>query len=334
MSEEIDFFDAWDEVLNPLFTANSELHLIARAERIGLLTALREPKDVPAAVTALGVDETTVGALCRALVAIGVAEQNGATFSLKPAWQALTDPGAFVPLGTAIGGNAIEARLLGNGGSYFGLTPDERVTYARSVSPDPFSDELVAAFRVQIANDPDRAGMAEGGRLLELGCGVAGRVLTTLRAMPQLTAVGVELTEDLAAEARRRAEALGLTDRFEVVCTDAADYRCDEPFDFGFWSQFFFPAHAREGALATMRACLRPGAFVQSPLGADFEKVRADPTGPAARDFAIWRTLLDGWGVPERDPDALIAEYEAAGFVDVAVTKNEGAGPRVRATRP
>jgi hypothetical protein len=182
-------------------------------------------------------------------------------------------------------------------------------------------------------NDPGRAAMADGGRLLELGCGVAGRVLTTLRAMPELHAVGVELSADLAGEAERRAHELGLTDRFEVVCADAATYRADEPFDFGFWSQFFFPEDARSGALRTMHACLLPGGFADAPLGADFDKMRADPNGDESRSWAIFRVILDSWGVPERDPDTLMTDFRNAGFEDVrVVARNEG--PIVRATRP
>lgn len=334
MSENISFFEAYDQVLTPLFNASNALALITRADELGLLRALRAASDVESLAAATGLDSSTVVTQCRALVAVDVVARDGDRLALTPAWQALTDAGAFVPLHLALGGNAVEGQLLRNGGSYFDLRPEDRVVYAKSVSPDPFSDELVAAVGADILKDPDRAGMADGGRLLELGCGVAGRLLTTLRAMPKLTAVGIELTEDLVAEARRRAEQLGLTDRVQLIRMDAADYRSDEPFDFGFWSQFFFPASARAGALETLLACLRPGGFVQAPLGPDFEKIKADPDGPLARDFAIWRTVLDAWGVPERDPDALTAEFEAAGFVDVVVTNNEAAGPRLRATRP
>jgi hypothetical protein len=334
MSENISFFEAYEQALTPLFNASNTLALVTRADELGLLRALREPRDVDALAAVTGLDASTVATQCRALAAVEVITRDADTFALAPAWQALTDAGAFVPLHLALGGNAVEGHLLRNGGSYFDLDADERVVYAKSVSPDPFSDDLVAAVGADILKDPDRAGMAEGGRLLELGCGVAGRLLTTLRAMPKLSAVGIELTEDLAAEATRRAEQLSLTDRVEVLCMDATIYRSDEPFDFGFWSQFFFPSATREGALETLLACLRPGGIVQAPLGPDFDKIEADPDGPLARDFAIWRTVLEAWGVPERDPAALIAEFEAAGFVEVAMTKNEGAGPRVRATRP
>ena len=55
-----------------------------------------------------------------------------------------------------------------------------------------------------------------------------------------MTAVGVELDSGLAAEARWRAERLGVADRFEVVCADATSVRLDGLFDVVAWSQFFF----------------------------------------------------------------------------------------------
>jgi SAM-dependent methyltransferase len=311
------------------------LQLVAGADQSGLMNALREPLSMDGLVEVTGLGATTVATVCRALVTAGVVRQKGSEFKLTDAWLAVTDPAGFVPLSAAIEGNAVEGRSLraAGGSTYWSMPSKDRLAYARAVSPDPFSDGLVDVFRAQFEADPDRRPMLDGGRLLELGCGLAGRVLTTLRAAPSLVAVGVELSEDLAAAARQRAVDLGLTDRFAVECVDAADFVTTDPFDYGFWSQFFFPAHAREGALASMRRALRPGGVLLAPLGSDGEAVMSDPTSQDARDFALWRVLLDSWGVPERTAAELVAELEAAGFTDVRV-KDEGALPLVRATRP
>jgi hypothetical protein len=334
VSDEPTFFEAYERDLVPLMSAAGVLDLVSRSTEAGLMQALRAPAPVDRIATDIGLGRSTVDALCRALVATGVAEEHAGQITLTASWRALTDPGAYVPLDVVLAGSSVESKLLRGAGTdtFWSLSGTDRVMYARSVSPDPYSDDLVAAFRSQIMNDPDRSAMANGGRLLELGCGVAGRVLTTLRAMPDLRAVGVELSDDLAAVAQLRAEELGLADRFEVVCADAGAYQSDEPFDFGFWSQFFFPSDARSGALRTMRASLRPGGFADAPLGADFDKMRADPTGAESRSWAVFRVILDSWDVPERDPDTLISEFREAGFDDVRVVgRNEG--PIVRATR-
>jgi hypothetical protein len=72
---------------------------------------------------------------------------------------------------------------------------------------------------------------------------------------------------------------------------------------------------------------------LDAPLGADFAAIEADPAGGAARDFAVWRVILDSWDVPERRPDDLVAEFVAAGFADVRVVERD-AGPIVRGRRP
>jgi cyclopropane fatty-acyl-phospholipid synthase-like methyltransferase len=159
--------------------------------------------------------------------------------------------------------------------------------------------------------------------VLELGCGVAGRILTIMQAAPGLTAVGVELSPDLAAEAERRAAELGLRDRFTVVCADAADFTSDERFDRVFWSQFFFPSGSRAAALATAHRCLRRGGILSLPVADD---------DPAER---LFRLLLASWGVPLRTPDELAAEIEEAGFVDVEVRGADTPEPTsVHAVRP
>jgi SAM-dependent methyltransferase len=195
------------------------------------------------------------------------------------------------------------------------------------VSPNPFSAAIVAAMRAGVGiPDAVRGRLRDGDRHLELGCGVAGRILCVLQAFPTLTAVGVEQTPDLAAEAERRAVALGVADRFEVVCADAATTRLDGAFDIAFWSQFFFPQVSRAGTLATAYDALRPGGMLLAPLLGDPSVARSEPHGTSARGLALARVVHGLWGVPDRSPDELVTEVAAAGFVDVAVSAAPDAG--------
>jgi SAM-dependent methyltransferase len=332
------FFQAYEQALQPLFAAADMLEVIARTQESGLLEVLATSPPASEVAQRAGLDDSESTALIRALVAGGVAEVDDAgALSLAPAWRSLTGPAAFVPLSVALAQNAVARRLLRGGAeTYWSLSRDDRLTFARAVSPDPFSDGLVAGVRNALESEAgDEAELLDGGRLLELGCGVAGRILTYLRAVPTLSAVGVELSEDLAAEAERRAAELGLSDRFRVVCCDAADFEDDEPFDHGFWSQFFFPTHARAGTLATMLRCVRPGGRVLAPLGVDHAALREDPQGLEARDYATFRVVLASWGVPERDETSLASELEEAGFTDVRVVRRVGAPhPGVQARVP
>ena len=226
-------------------------------------------------------------------------------------------------------------RLPGSGG-FAELSPVDRLTYARAVSPNPFSPALVAAVR-QGAWTPEsiRVRVRDDDRHLELGCGVAGRMLCALQAFPAMTAVGVELDPDLAAEARQRAERLGVADRFEVVCGDASTVRLDGAFDVAAWSQFFFAEASRAGALATAYAALKSGGLLVAPLLGDEDAAAAEPHGTEARSFTVSRVVHGGWGVPSRSASDLVDEMTAAGFVDAAVTPAAESPLRiVHATRP
>ena len=336
MSGEPSYFDAYEEALRPLHAASNLLQLLGWADEVGLLRALATPLPLDGLPELAETSEPTVVAACQAMLAAGVLEKSGAGVRLTAPWLALTRPGAVVPLSVSLAQGDVSGRLLrGGGDTYWSLPAADRLTFARAVSPDPYSDELVASVRAGLERDPEQSRVLAGGRALELGCGVAGRLLTYLRAVPELRAVGVELSQDLADEAGRRAHELGLDDRFAVVCCDAADFVDDEPFDFGFWSQFFFPEHSRPGALATLLRSVRPGCPVTAPLGADFEAMQLDPTGPEARVYTMFRVILASWGVPERRPAQLVAEFEAAGFVGATVVSRAMVPtPGVRATVP
>ena len=175
-----------------------------------------------------------------------------------------------------------------------------------------------------VAADPDQEVLTRGGTHLELGCGVAGRILTTLQAVPAMRAIGVEISPDLAAVARERAEALGVSERFEVVEQDVADFDREACADTAFWSQFFFPEASRRGALAAAYRALRPGGVLTASLAATLDDERM---------LALNDVTLAGWAVPSRTGDELVEEISAAGFLDVAVVERGGLS-RVRAVRP
>ncbi|GAB2847757.1 hypothetical protein GCM10027024_24080 [Microbacterium insulae] len=334
MAEELGFFDAMRAVITPLTSARSLFSILEQAERQGVLTALRDgatPGDVARAVK---VSEDWVDAVCAALIVNGVADSDAGEIRLTPPWRALTAEDAFQPLRNIFAqSRAIDMMLSTPDATYSTIAASERSAFAHSVSPNPYSRELVARIREDPLADPWFAPMHAGGRYLELGCGIAGRMLTMLQAMPRLHAVGVELDPVLADEARDRAADLGLADRVDIVTGDATTYRGDEAFDFGFWSQWFFPTATRADALASMFANLRTGGIVRSPVFGEHERMAHEPFGEHARQYSLDRVLLASWGVPERTPDQLATELAAAGFIDISAVRTD-ATTSIYARRP
>ena len=322
------WFEAYDRVLEPLLGPASLLAALEAAENAGLLSALRTQATVADLASATGQEAGVITAICHALDLYDVVDRVHDRYCLTSDWMLLTDEAAFSPLSVQLAHAEVTQRMLRHSlsdSTYWTMSPEDRLIIARAVSPDPFSAGLVESFRTRAADEPDQAALIGGGTQLELGCGVAGRILTLLQAIPAMHAIGVEISPDLAAIARERAEELGLSHRFEVVVGDAAAFDREACADTAFWSQFFFPEPSRAGALAAILRALRPGGVLTATLegGGD-----VDP-----KELALSRISSARWGVPPRSPEQLVAEIAAAGFDDVAVVTRDGLS-RVRAVRP
>ncbi len=321
-------------VLDPLVSAQKLLALIEGAHKNGILELLAPGATIPAITTATKLEAGVVAAIVDALVVGGVAENDNETFHLTKDWQAVCGPIGVRPLPATLHGERVGAELLrhvGTGDDYWSVSTDDRVALAASLSPDPIQGSLVPTLPAQAAaGEPLPAAASTANRYLELGCGVAGMTLSLLQAFPQLTVVGVELSDDLADEAERRAEVLGLRDRFTVVRSDAADFDDEEPFDLGFWSQFFFAEHTRAGALRTLFDNIRPGGLVAAPI---VHPIGGEPDA-VLRRISLLRVSTQSWGVPDRTPEELVEEFQTAGLVDARAVGQGKRSMLVLANRP
>lgn len=324
------FFAALAQVQPAL--GRSDLHaLLSGAQASGLLERVRD--GLP-----LVVDGVDAGVL-EALAAHGVAEAcprpGGPAYRLAPAWARVADPAAPMPLAALLARVEARAGMLRRaaaGHTFWSSERAERLAYAAGVSLDPFSPLAPYAARAFYAADAEVAEALDAARdALELGCGVAGRILSTAQAYPHLRQTGVELAPDLADEARRRAGELGVAHRVRILTADATDLDHEGSYDFGFWAQFFFAEAARPAALATLHRALRPAAMVMAPvLGPGAHE--GDPDDERLLDAAAERVLHQAWGVPPRTADELAEELRSAGFAQVRVVP--GATDRVVARRP
>jgi protein-L-isoaspartate O-methyltransferase len=330
------WFAAVAEVLDPLLQARMLLALIEAAHSIGLLEAAHERVTVEQLSRRTGLTPALTAEVCDALVANGVLEGDDDRFQLSRAWQVVLGPWAFSPVPETLTAGAVRAatlRSLAAPSAYWTLDDADRYAYARAFSPDPFSRGVVDAFRSGTLTDPAVfSRLRAGGKHLELGCGLAGRILCLLQAHPAMTAVAVELSPDLAAAAQRRAVDLGVSDRLEVIVGDAAQVDVGAGFATAQWSQFFFPEASRAGTLRTLLAALDPTGIVEAPVMGDDTNIASDPTGTEARDYTLKRIVHSLWGIPERTQDQLMDEFVQAGFTDVHAVRLGLV--RVFATRP
>jgi release factor glutamine methyltransferase len=86
-----------------------------------------------------------------------------------------------------------------------------------TLEPRPDTETLVDLVLPFVRESAEREGAC---RILDLGTGTGAIPLALLSQVPQATAVGVDVAPGALATARRNAEQLGLSDRFETVESD------------------------------------------------------------------------------------------------------------------
>ena len=133
------------------------------------------------------------------------------------------------------------------------------------------------------------------GNALEIGCGAGGALLTAAFRLPDMRFTGLEIESDMAALARRSADANGCFERVEIVEGSAADLQRDwqNRFDLVFSNPPFFetgtipaPGTGKDAAylesvplkdwINAMLFALRPkGRFVMVHRAADLARILA-----------------------------------------------------------
>lgn len=307
--------------VDELVTASQQASLVRLALSSGLLARCAEPVTVTDLAAAIHAPESSVTALCTALVAAGALRRDGTGVRLSAAWLPLTQAGLDVMLEQALGGGAVRQRLieetLSESATYWERDPVQRRALADSVTLPTTTEFGRAAALGVVAGTPGLNQMLQSGaRWLELGCGVAGVLLGSVHHYPNMRAVGVDIAPDLLDVARARAQELGISDRVRLVECDARAYTDDEPFDVVFWSQFFFPRDTRKSALENAFARLRPGGLLVCPV------LARDLGSPEAGSPETQRASLDAivfgrWDIPVLSCDDLADDITAAGFADV-----------------
>jgi YbgC/YbaW family acyl-CoA thioester hydrolase len=285
--------------------------LLTAVHEKGWTTFLVEPRDIGAVARFSGLASDRVNDILSALVAHGVVTESGAHYQLSPAFAAAIADSAAIDLEAMINRANLVARqidaVVRTGSAP--LSADDALTVAYAVGVRPTAGAR-ALFATLLDSLPEVRNAMESGRLLDVGSGVGGFVMTSATAMPQLRATTLEVVPEVAAVAAQRAKDLGVADRIDVRCLDARTF--DEPsaFDLAFWAQPFFPEPTRAQTLAMILRSLRPGGLMM------IQEMEAEPGDAAGRAaFALRRVVGHAQDVPFGRPlPALIAEAEAAGF--------------------
>jgi ubiquinone/menaquinone biosynthesis C-methylase UbiE len=160
--------------------------------------------------------------------------------------------------------------------------------------------------------------LAAGGRMLDVGTGVAFLAIALARTFPALEVVGLDRYDAALALAREHVAASGVADRVQLREGDVTALGDVDAFDAVWLPGPFLPHAVCLDALGTAHRALRPGGWLVFGLfGA--------PPEPLPQAVVRLRTLRAG-GHPWSTPDA-VAAITAAGFHDAAVAPRAGGPP-------
>lgn len=326
--------------------------LLSGAVDSGVIETLRTQQTAQQIADLTNIDEKIIRDLCLALEVHGIAQRDGEYFQLTPDFVLLTSPTAALPLANLIRYVGVMIRtlqIIAPSDVNYTTKPAEDIlaiaegsgVSALSSSPH-VGQESIAQLMPEVENI-----WQAGGRHLEVGCGIGNALFGTVTTYPNVTAVGIEIDEQTASEAERRAHVLGVTDRVDVRRMDACELQDEGEFDTIQWSQFFFPTASRPVVLQAMHRALKPGGYLFMPwMGSASAEMqpsrlqklrvafRALKSGSATylgyindilgdtsirwkkerRSAALNRFLFTQWGVPVSTVRELESEISSSGF--------------------
>jgi predicted O-methyltransferase YrrM len=289
------------------------LALLAAVEEVGWSGLLAEGCDLATLEGRTGLPAPRLELVLDTLAGHGVVERDAGAVRLTPGFALLCGDDANCPLPDVLAYQALRIRLAREAvtAAETALTAEDALVVAKGVAGrvTPLTQTMFGHLMEAL---PEYTVLGEGGRLLDVGCGVGWAMLNLALLHPQGRQVGIELVPEVADEARRRATALGVADRVEVRSQDARTFGEIDAFDLTFWAQPFFPASTRADTLAMIRRALKPGGvLIMQEL---FTPPEPDDDA-ATRAFALERLAYQSQGIDfAPSAERLSEEAQAAGF--------------------
>ena len=277
------------------------LALVNAAQQQGYTTYLAEARTPQEFEQFSGLPARVAGDVLAALVAHGVAEQEA----------------------------VLGARFVDSAVRTGEATPTaaDALVVAKANALRPSAPGAGALVEKLFESAPEMWAAMAGGRLLDVGSGVSGFVLSAATVLPRMRATTIELVTEVAEVAAAQARELGVSDRVDVRVLDAREFDEPEAYDAVFWAQPFFPEPVRAATLAMIRRSLRPGGFL---LVQQLDAVPAE-VRPA---FTLRQLVAGAQQLAFARPlDDLVTEISAAGFEPVRTVVTD-LGPIALLRRP
>jgi SAM-dependent methyltransferase len=121
------------------------------------------------------------------------------------------------------------------------------------------AQDIAVFFQEALAALPElAAGLASGGRVLDVACGGGRWLIAVARRFPETSLVGVEFEPDSVGRAMRRVSEAGLGDRIRIENRDATDLPIDPGFDLVYFQDALHELPDPVGSLRSAWKAVRP----------------------------------------------------------------------------
>lgn len=215
------------------------IYLIHIGVQLGLFKALAEtPGATPAQLAGkLGLQELYVERWCMTAYGMELIEADGAGYKLAPFFDVIlaapSHPrylGGYVQLGTEVAAqdfmHCLEAFKTGKYVPFQGRGDAFNLAIASST----WGLQVITAKKILPGLADLNERLAQGGAILEVGCGTGNLLVQIAKSFPSARVVGVDIEADSIATARKRVADAGLSDRVEARNGTLADLK-PESFD-------------------------------------------------------------------------------------------------------
>ncbi len=137
--------------------------------------------------------------------------------------------------------------------------PERPARFHRAIEAVTAQD-IAVFFQEALAELPDlAAGLADGGRILDVACGGGRWLIAVARRFPATTLVGVEYEPDSVGRAMRHVSEAGLGGRIAIENRDPVGLPYGAEFDLAYFQDALHELPDPVGALRSAWACVKPG---------------------------------------------------------------------------
>jgi len=290
------------------------LSALTVAANRGLLVRLEEgPATIDELATAGRIDHSVAHGIADVLVALGLAskiEDRVAIDEGLRAWLGASGPSCGDDLLATLGSLLAPARSSAEPEARVGgWTADDRLLVRAQGRVSHAGSQRIRPMLDRIPGLTERLSRG-GASLLDVGAGAAGLSVAFATMFPELRVVGIEPSPTALAEARSVVAAARMGNRIALRQQLGEDLDDDGLHSAAWVAQMFVPDEVIEKLWkATLRALELGGFLITGAVAQEGDDFFA----------AVSRWRNAAWGGGVRTAATVVAQLEAAGFVDIAI---------------